>query len=281
MKAIFYILFFCALYPLYRFCERETAGFSAMKIAPACADMSGEEMLPQAVRGQRFSFLGHGGQSYAFVSEDGKYVLKLFRRRLTPECLLSWPLPAFMRKAFQKRVDYAAKKWQRDLQSYELAYEELKNETGLLYIHLGITSHLNEPIVIVDKLGIAHTIDLDRTAFAIQKKAESILPYLEHQIQAERLDEAKTALMRTVGLVRARCKMGIFDEDPRLHKNLGFIEGQPVFIDLGRFKRDERMKKREVQQGDLLVCTARLRSWLAEHEPSLAQTLDELVHADD
>lgn len=75
--------------------------------------------------------------------------------------------------------------------------------------------------------------------------------------------------------------MGIFDEDPRLHKNVGVVGDQPIFIDVGRFKRDERRKQPAIYQRDLVEITARLRSWLAVEKPELIECLDNLVTAND
>src|SRR5258706_12163985 len=56
-----------------------------------------------------FSFLGSGGQCYAFVSKDEKYVLKFFKQKANP-------CPLF--------------------NSCKIAYETLKEETGMLALHL-------------------------------------------------------------------------------------------------------------------------------------------------
>src|SRR5690349_15990834 len=67
---------------------------------------------------QPFTFLGKGSQSYVFESQDGQTVVKLFR---------------FDRPDAIQLFD-----------ACKLAYDSLRDETGLLYIHLNIT-HMHLP----------------------------------------------------------------------------------------------------------------------------------------
>ncbi|MBI2743400.1 MAG: hypothetical protein HYX48_05730 [Chlamydiales bacterium] len=278
---IVYLLFFASLLPLYRFCMRETAGFSISKISFALPEnVDGPSEFDREILNQPFHFLGSGGQCFAFVSKDEKYVIKLLSRGVAPTFLLDLPLPAFVKRAVAKRADYVESKWQRDQCSYQLALSELKEESGLLAVHLSHTSDLNKRLSIRDKLGIAHEIDLDSTAFILQKWAEPLFTYLEHEIRAGHIEEAKLALKQTVDLLVRRCQKGIFDEDPRLHKNLGIAMNSPLFIDVGRFKRDDRRKNPEVYAQDLKLITDRLNKWLLKEEPQLANYLEELLAQD-
>src|SRR5215470_15903037 len=65
-------------------------GWSAPSLKPQ------EEANLHAILNQRFSYIGKGHQSYAFVSEDNQYVLKFFKfTYLKPSWFLNWlpPLP--------------------------------------------------------------------------------------------------------------------------------------------------------------------------------------------
>jgi hypothetical protein len=276
-----YLLVAAALFPLQRFCEKQTAGFSMARISFSLPAQSMAYTPPDGeILKQKFRFLGSGGQCFAFVSEDGEYVIKLLSRGVVPTFLLDLPMPVFFKEAVMKRASRVQKKWQRDLQSYQLAFTELKDESGLVNLHVQETNCIGKRLNISDPLGIAHAIDLDKTAFILQKKAEPLLCYLYEQVKAGRIDDAKHALEQTISLLSARCQKGIFDEDPRLHKNLGFVNGAPIFIDVGRFKKDEMRKSPKVYQQDLLSMTPRLRAWLAQEDPRLAQHLDTLVKND-
>jgi hypothetical protein len=93
---------------------------------------------------QDFNYLGSGEECIAFLSSDGKYVLKFFRtRNLTPKTWLKFiPLPGLEQYKF-KKIDKRMIRHRELFTSYKLAYEDLKEETGLIYIHLNKTKNLH------------------------------------------------------------------------------------------------------------------------------------------
>lgn len=254
-----------------RFCARETGGFELVRIASCSAEVKSSLLSPKEkeelgiVLSQPFSYLGAGGQAFAFVSKDGKYVLKFFNHR--------FPYPGLVRKIFDKRMAYAREKLNRDFASYRLAFSELKEESALLFLHLDRTDDLHKKVALIDKLGISHEVDLDAVEFLVQKKGTLLTTYLEEANE----EEAKAALTSVVKIFISRCKKGIFDEDPRLHKNVGLLGKDPLFIDAGRFKKDERRKEKEVYKQDLQAATSRLKKWLAERHPTLAAHLEKEI----
>lgn len=252
-----------------RFCEKETAGFSVMKIASAPVGTANPSPFPKELFNQKFHFLGQGGQSFVFAGADGVHVLKLIKRRFSPDFL-----PAFLAK---KKQEYVKKKWERDARSYKLAYDELRDETGLLFLHLYKTDSLQKKAQIVDKLGITHEIDLDKVAFILQRRATPLLDDLHQKIQTHQLDAAKERLKQVVNLVKWRCARGIIDEDPRLQKNLGLLGDRVLFIDIGRFKKEEGA----VCRTHLQKYTARLHKWLMHESPELGTYLQEMIDESD
>lgn len=199
---------------------------------------------------QRFVYLAAGGQCFAFLSEDGKYVLKFFKHPL--------------------------KKLNRDYSSYKLAMEKLPEETGLLFVHLNKTKNLEKKARIVDKLGIEHRVDLDRHDFILQKRAVMTYPHLLHLVQANDLEGAKEAIDSICALILNRCQKGIHDDDAKIHRNCGFIDNQAVIIDVGRFRPDVRRLDPKVQSADLIRCTEKLKAYLEEISPELALYLEEV-----
>ena len=127
---------------------------------------------------QPFDYLARGAQAYVFASRDGKTVIKFFRvYHLMPPLwmtCLNFPLPLQpykIAKMIRKREGL-----KRDFQSYKIAFEELKEETGVLYVHLNKSDDLKKKLIIHDKIGIAHEVDLDRMEFIVQKKSLLVLP---------------------------------------------------------------------------------------------------------
>ena len=249
------------VFPLYRFCEKETQGFSLLRIGRAESAQSATH-LPEGVQNaifdQPFHYLGRGGQAFVFASADGKYVIKFLRRHFT------------LSKSREERLK---KKWERDAKSYQLAFEELQKESGLLYVHLYKSDSLQKKLKIVSPIHISHEVDLDTSVFLLQKRAEPALVYLERLIQSGQHALAQEALNALVDAIKDRCQKGIIDEDPRLHKNSGFLEGKPLFLDVGRLRRLPAIETR----AELVRCTARLTLWLQEKDPRLAAYLQKRV----
>jgi len=102
-------------------------------------------MVPNiaSILSQHFSYLAEGAQVFVYASQDGQYVLKILK---TPEqTVAQWqewkkdlgsqpwaPVPG---DAFESsKILY-----KRSFESYSLA-NELRNETGLILLHLKKTS---------------------------------------------------------------------------------------------------------------------------------------------
>lgn len=280
-------IFKCTLFALifhgvYKFCYHQTAGFSIARIT-SYLDFHQEweihdldkDILQMDALSQTFSFLGHGGQCFAFVSEDQQYVLKLYKHdiRRLPFLIEHLPLPKKYALQREQQREKRFKRLLRDFNSFKIAYENIKEETGLLYIHLNPTNDIHRKITITDKLHIAHTIDLDKTTFILQKKADMAYPYLHHLLEEQDVEKSKEAVNSICALILARSKKGIYDEDAKIHRNFGFIDNRAILVDVGRLKLDERRKIPSVQKEDLHKITEPFEKWLYGENPELAQSL--------
>ncbi|MFI5335070.1 MAG: hypothetical protein ACHQT8_07955, partial [Chlamydiales bacterium] len=153
---------------LERFCHTQTRGFSLQNIYPAdkLPLGSGCGILPDC--SQPFTFLDSGLEFYAFLSADKQHVLKFFKQHHVKQAdFLAKCSPLFNNLKREKR-----ERLKGSFASCKIAFEELQEETGLLYLHLAKTDE-NLPIVtLIDKLGIAHRVALDELPFLAQKRAE-------------------------------------------------------------------------------------------------------------
>lgn len=268
------------------FCEAQTDGFSVARIHsdlpynPAWQTSSSPEILDNALN-QTYRYLSCGGQCFAFASDDGKYVMKFFKHRIRKPYslyLTSRLFPPF-ENARRRKLSRALFKMNRDFQSYKIAYETLPQETGVIFIHLNKSSDLKRNVQIVDKLGIAHTIALDEVEFVLQKKAELAYAQFDSWIKNKDLALAKKGIHAMLETILSRCKKGIYDEDPRIHRNFGFIDDKPIFIDVGRFVPDANRKDKGVYTQDMKSIIKNFRDWLEETHPPLVEVLDEEMHA--
>lgn len=283
----YFLLFFICVILVQRHCHRRTDGFSMYKIRSSLSHHSEWETKPvsndqlQLVRNalnQNYRYLAKGAQCHAFLSDDGQYVLKFFRHhhmRPQPWVALIPPVfKTFKAKKSAKRID----KLHKDFNSYHLAYSELKDETGLVYIHLNKTSHLNQSVKIIDKIGIEYDVPLDEMEFLLQRRADLVYPQIETWIQSDRIESAKDALTNLVTLLKRRQDKGLFDKDPDLNTNFGFIGTEAVQIDVGRFKCSDRQKSEEEKRKTIIRITDNLKQFLDTKHPELSQHLQGLVH---
>jgi hypothetical protein len=272
------------------FCESKTDGFSMAFIHSDLTHNPAWETQPisnethtelTAVFSQKFRYLGCGGQSFVFVSENNEYVIKFFKHRQFRKpysFFLTLPLPSVFELSRLHKLHRALFKLNRDFSSYKLAYEDLREETGLIYIHLNKGTELERTLNIVDKIGIEHEIDLDKVEFVVQKRADQLYSRINELAAQGELIEAKKTLHAVIKVIVDRCKKGIFDEDPRIHNNLGLIGQKAIFIDIGRFVRDPGRCLPSVYKNDLrAIIDKRFRPWLERYHPQLIAYLDEEI----
>jgi hypothetical protein len=182
-KFLFFILAFIALGKL---CRTQTGGFKTVKTVGdmpynSAWEMSSftQEQAVQEVLKQKFYFLGSGVQSYAFISEDGKSVLKLFKHyHMWPntQLLRKVHLPFHLNEWCEKTIQEREKRMSCIFSSCKIAFEDCPEETGVYYLSLNLEKKEGS-LTLIDKLGIAHTLDTKNTPFLLQKKAIPLFPY--------------------------------------------------------------------------------------------------------
>lgn len=211
IKSFLFLALFGAAYFL---CDQATWGFTTARLQTTHdLGFSPSRGDPRIYLQQKYFLRDQGGQSYVFISEDGKYILKFFKDM--PRPWLPWP-------SYQKKK---LGKLKRTLNGYQLAFNRLRKETGLLHLHLAPTSS-PLPVILIDRLHIEHTLDLSSVYFVLQKRAEPITHFSD------------STLSQIYELLQKRSSAHIADHDPRLHSNLGWIENHLVYIDPGRFVDD-------------------------------------------
>ncbi|NGX39057.1 MAG: hypothetical protein KR126chlam1_00377 [Chlamydiae bacterium] len=258
--------FALAIFAVAHFAQRQTDGFTLQKISRSLLQ---EETTTQVdVPNMRYHYLTKGGQSYVFLSEDGEYVLKLFRDSKRQNLsLLHRLLPL---KIFETKLKKLEEEQRETLKSYQLAFERLKRETALHSIHLNTGLPTIQALRIVDKLGIEHTIDGNLYPFILQKKAKSVKEHIEELMQKGHHDHARVALEKLAALIKGRIAAKIHDGDPNLSKNFGFLGGRPVQIDAGRFSMSRPAKRQRLKSSK-----EDLQNWINEHHPQLSEAFDE------
>lgn len=220
---------------------------------------------------QPFHYLGHGKQMIALESQDGQYVLKLFNpmRPLKKGWYLRWrywkrynSLKWIKREWFSKKA-----RLQKLFKRHRIAYEHLKNETGLVFVHLQKDPRICHRVHITDQKGKFHVLALEDTPFVLQKKAVLVPQYLQSLIHTGQVDEAKQAVEKLEALFSRRIDVGITDRIQTMENNYGFADGEPIQIDVGRIWQHSIL-----EQGERERVIENLHQWLSNHFPLLSSS---------
>lgn len=235
-----------------------------------------EKKTIQDILSQKFTYLGKGCQSYVFQSEDGKYVIKFLKyQRFKPQPFLFHLtfLPG-METYLNKKIATKQVKLNRLFQSWKLASDYLKKETGVIYVHLNKTDFLQQKIHVKDKLGFSHTFDADQIEFLIQKNVKMICPAIKELMKQDKEEQVKTLLVSLVDMILAEYSQGFGDRDHALMQNTGFDQtGNPIHVDVGLFTQDNNFKNSSIYKHELFSKTYKFRIWLKKNYPSLEEFL--------
>ncbi len=265
-------------------------GFSVDKIAsflPHNPSWETPELVPQVreqfareVFAQPFYYLGSGRYCYAFVSSDGKYVLKFFKMsKLLPKMWAkNFPFSLFERFRFEN-VEKKELLLQETFQSFKDAYLRLKEDTGLLYLHLNRTRELRTKVELYDKKGAKFIIDIDTTPFALQWKAEKIYSRLSNLAKTEKWDEARGAVHAVLELIADRTSRGFSDGDCGVGNNYGFVGDRPILIDFGSISYNDAYAYPHRIQHQVLELAERMDHWAMDNIPELSAIIAEEAQA--
>lgn len=278
-KVRFIALVLSGCWLLHGFCTSQTDGFSLSQIVGQLQPPQRSGSLPPNVNTilhQPFFYLGKGAQAYAFVSQDGQFVLKFLRQSRGSHFLepIRFLLPPPLKERLDQTIAKRRTKFQKGLASYTIGATLLAQETGTLYFQLAPSRSRESQVVLVDKLGIRHWVPLDHTSFALQKKAEPIYSTLEKWVEQGEIEKAKQGLSHLVALLKTRIELGIDDKNPDLATNFGFIDTDAIQFDMGRFS----IRKEEGSVRDELIrITDSLLDWLDAVAPDLANHLQDEI----
>ena len=199
---------------------------------------------------QPFHYFSQGKQSFVFASQDGKWVIKFVR------------LPRYVKLANLKGKKSSLPFLEATLKSFKFCYEELFEETGIIYAHARPTTLFDQQIELTDHLGAPHSFNLDQLPFVVQHRGEDFFTTLESLSK----ENAKTLIRKTIDLFSTLYDKGFIDRDPILDKNFGVREGQPFILDVGQLERiDTPMTKKQY----LEEMTISMHTYLSQHAPDL------------
>jgi hypothetical protein len=236
--------------------KRVTSGFMVHKIL--CRDpldpqwtaepLEAEDKI-RGILNQKFYLLGKGGQSFAFSSEDGQYVIKFLNQK-------------------QYKSDHLYNR-NRGITCIYTAFQELKEDTGLLMIHFSSEKPLNQSVVLIDGCKIAHKIDLDRVQFQLQKRMKMPFDLIKAAMNNGNEDEAKGYIAELFNFVHKRLDQGILDNDSKLYTNYGFIDKRAYQLDCGQVSKAKNIAEYKNDLRQFQIRNRRFHRIIKEKYPSL------------
>lgn len=238
-----------------------------------------DEMEIASKLNQKYCYIGKGAQCYAFESSDHLYVLKFFKfKHLTPNWFIRL-LPDMY--PFNDIKESVAIRKQKKLHvvfdGHELAYRENKKTSELLYLHIKPTDYLHQTVTVVDKLGFEHDIDLDHTVFLLQLKGEKLRTVMSRFLEAGDVSSAKLAIAKIFDMYVSEYHKGLYDGDPGVMHNTGFINGQPFHLDVGKLRKDNRMHEPDVYRKDLERVAWKMDLWIKNSYPHYYSELSSFI----
>jgi hypothetical protein len=283
-----FFLFFVALFlGIDRLAHHKSRHFSLDKITntyPFCADwnvppLSVEEQKKlDEILSQKFTYYSKGSQAYVLISEDKQYILKFLKQqKLHANSWLS-RIPLSFNPYYQQRL-FKESKARATFSACTTAFKELKEETGLIYVHINNAKDVNKKVVVFDKNGQKHIVDIDRTSFYVQKRAKLIYSRISELMHQGSVEEVKTIISSVFSLMDHLGKKGVVDNDPILRKNFGLINDTAVQIDVGKLRIDVERKYNGAHRKEVSSITHSFRVWLENNYPFLIEHFDQCLGA--
>lgn len=282
---VFFLFSIFLFFGIDRLAHHEPARFTLSKIVSAQCYSQDWEIPPLPMKeqqnldeilSQKFTYYNKGSQSYVFISEDKKFILKFLKQeKLRPKSWLAY-IPSSFNPFYR---DFLSKKTRcrSTFSACKTAYLELKNESGLIYVHLNNARDLNKKVTVFDKNGRQHIVDIDRTCFYVQKRAQLIYSRISELMHNQDVNGAKKIISSIFSLIDFLGKKGVSDNDPILRKNFGLIDDVAVQIDIGQLEIDPMRKQTLAYKQEAGSITAGFRAWIEKNYPQLTEHFDQCL----
>lgn len=284
-KSCLILLSIFSFFLLNSVCKKITDDFSLQFLTPPAPANSLWSNTPvpdnlEELISQEYLYLGKGKQAYAFVSKDGNHVLKLFKPApirfqisfLGKPYQISLSKLPFIKSLF---IDFSSPRYQeiqnKEFRSYVNAVTLLPHETKVEYLHLASTQYLQKKLTIYDKIGVLHTIDLDKCSFLIQKRADLFYPTLLKMIQNKETEKTRAILKNFISFYLHLIDSNIVNPTT-VEANIGCLGLEVIQIDVGRLltPQDLNLPYSQVTSSQLRTSTSHMKKWLLrQNEPEL------------
>lgn len=276
MQSIYKFFLFIAVFSgLYFFCNSQTKGFRLQEILSDIPNDPRWDVPPphnpkeMALRlNQTFIYLGSGKQCHAFLGEDRKTVLKLFRHNDLSFLKIVNHFPPAFHRWYWNRIEtkydpvYC-------LESSKIAYEKLQSQTGIFFLHINKTRDQFGSVTLKDNTGVSHQVNLDATEFLVQEYCELAVTRIEEQMKSGNLSAASSSLKAIFEAIEEWSKLGVHIDNPALRRNIGFNGDQVIMLDAGSLTLSEENKEGAQVKKHIQKTMHGLGRWIRKKHPNL------------
>lgn len=224
---------------------------------------------------QPYTYIGKGAQCFAFISQDGKYVLKFFKSKHHKPSFLTRLLPDVPPFAHYLEKKQEEKKQQLDaiFRGYLLAYESLGPDSGLLFLHFNGGGELPRTVSVRDGMGWRWHIPLREAIFVLQRYSDTLGSVLDYALQRGNSCLAKERLKQVVDMYVRGYRKKIYDRDHAVVRNVGFASEQPIHLDVGHLTQASETEELLFFKKDINKTLTRIDNWCKQYYPQYRKEL--------
>lgn len=228
---------------------------------------------------QKFIYLSRGQQMTAFESEDHRYVIKFYNprtfvkeswfhdfRKMKRLCSMKWISGAYIKR--KEKLSKISK-------CNRLAFADLKDESGILYVHFNAATMIPKMIEVIDKDENVVLMDLRKCPFVLQDKVIIATKYFDDLLREGKTDEMKASIANLADLFISRALKGYSDRIQTLHNNYGFLNNRPIQLDVGKLVKTSDGSS--MPPNDIMRIFRQLEGSIAEKYPEFEIYTKELL----
>lgn len=229
-------------------------------------DLQTSEMI-QEILSQPFTYVARGRQSFVFESQDGSYVLKLFRfDSYTPGKALISYVKKCLGKTLPRKICFL-----ETLAACKLSFDSLRDETGIIWVHLNPRAGVWPSFQVRDKLGFSHRIDPAKYRFVLQKRGEKMFRALKKALREDR-NAFQRMIQSFSFLLRAFAAKQIAVVDSKMPSNFGFLGEEAIQLDFASNIHNPELSEIQIER-----FREKMRGWLKKMDPDSVKYLEGVV----
>lgn len=230
---------------------------------------------------QEFHYLDKGCQVYVFESSDKNYVIKFLRHhKYKPYFWMNFTFGIKSLADYKEKYSLVKKdRIKNNFLSYLMSYDELKDITDVVYVHLGPTDYINKKLLVRDRFRQKWFLNLDDMHFVLQKKAKPLKNLLVQLYNENKIDEVKNLIDQYFDVLKNRTLRGIKNTDHSgFIRNMAFLDNKVIEIDVGGYRKVKELLTKTGFELEFTKFSKNMIRWSRKKLPLLKDYISERSH---